>query len=141
MKKGFTLVEIMVVVLIVIILVAISVPNILRSRVAANEGAAVANLKSLGSACQAYHIDNQRYPSCLADLSSANPPYIDNVLGAGRKQGYEFVYSSSDGDHFIVNANPANTGLLKGSYYYMDEGSAIRMRQDAPAGPADQIVG
>jgi prepilin-type N-terminal cleavage/methylation domain-containing protein len=141
LKKAFTLIEIMVVVAIVVILITIAVPNILRSRVVANEGAAIANLKTLASACQSYHIDNQKYPANLLDFSTATPPYIDNVLGSGLKQGYQFNYNSADPDHFTVNANSANTGLLKGRYFYIDESAAIRVRNDAPAGPTDEIIG
>lgn len=141
MKKGFTLIEIMVVVAIVIILITIAIPNILRSRVVANEGAAIANLKTIATACQSYHIDNQGYPSVLADLATANPTYIDNVLGSGQKQGYQFIYNSADSDHFTVNANSINTGLLKGRYFYIDESGTIRVRADAPAGPTDEIIG
>ncbi len=140
MKRAFTLVEIMVVILIVSILVALAIPNILRSRVAANEGAAIANLRTLSTACQAYHIDQQVYPVSLETLSTANPPYIDNVLGAGSKQGYNFIYESSDGDHFTINANPAHAGLLKGRYFYLDESGSIRTRSDQPAGPEDEII-
>jgi len=140
-RGGFTLIEMMVVVAIVIILITIAVPNILRSRVAANEGAAIANLKTIASACQSFHIDNQRYPSSLAELSTAIPPYVDNVLGAGQKQGYQFIYNSGDSDHFTVNANSMNTGLLKGRYFYMDESAAIRVKNDAPAGPTDELIG
>mgnify|MGYP001562213331 CR=1 FL=1 len=141
MKKAFTLIEIMVVVAIVAILITIAVPNILRARVVANEGAAIANLKTLASACQSYHIDNQKYPANLLDLSTATPPYIDNVLGSGQKQGYQFDYNSVDSDHFTVNANSINTGLLKGRYFFIDESAAIHVRNDAPAGPDDEIVG
>lgn len=141
MKKGFTLIEIMIVVAIVIILITMAVPNILRSRVAANEGAAMANLKTINRSCQAYHIDNQSYPSALNQLSEAIPPYLDGVLGSGHKQGYDFVYTQSDSDHFTVNANPAHTGLLKGRYFYLDETGAIRARSDGPAGADDEIIG
>lgn len=141
MKKGFTLIEIMIVVAIVIVLVSMAVPNILRSRVVANEGAALANLKTLSSACQYYHIDNGSYPASLSVLAEANPPYIDNVLGAGTKQGYVFEYSRIDGDHFAVNADPLHTGLLKGRYFYLDESGTIRQNADSQAGPDDEIVG
>lgn len=138
---GFTLVEIMVVLLILSVLIAIAVPSILRSRVAANEGAAIATLKTLSTACQAYHIDQQVYPSGLQVLSTANPPYIDNALGSGKRQGYEFVYESADSDHFTVHANPTHTGLLKGRFFYLDESGGIRAHSDAPAGPDDEVIG
>jgi len=137
---GFTLVEIMIVIMIVGVLVALAVPNILRSRVVANEGAAIANLRTLSTACQAYHIDQQAYPDGLSTLANANPPYIDNVLGVGRKQGYEFIYESVDSDHFAIHANPIHVGLLKGRYFYLDENGAIRARTDAAAGPDDDII-
>lgn len=138
---GFTLMEIMIVVAIVIILISLVVPSVLRSRVAANECATIANLRALDKACQAYHIDQQAYPDNLLTLSAADPPYIDNALGSGRKQGYEFVYESLDADQFSVHANPIHGGLLKGRYFYLDESSTIRTSKDGPAGPGDEAIG
>jgi len=137
---AFTLIEMMVVVAVVIVLVSIAVPSVLRSRVVANEGAAIANLKTLYNSAQSYHIDAGHYPSLLSDLSSAVPPYIDSVLGSGTKQGYEFIYQSPDSDRFIVNANPSHSGLLRGRYFFMDEGGSIRYRVDSQAGPSDEII-
>lgn len=141
MRRGFTLIEIMIVVAIVIVLVSIAVPGILRSRVVANEGAAIASLRTLNNACQTYHMDQQKFPDSLITLSTANPPYIDNVLGSGVKQGYQFIYESADDDHFTVRANPTHTGLLKGRYFYLDDSGSIRERNDSQAGPDDEIVG
>lgn len=140
-RRGFTLIEIMIVVAIVIVLTTIAVPGILRSRVVANEGAAIANLKTLNNACQTYHMDQQIYPDSLHTLATANPPYIDNVLGEGTKQGYQFIYESADSDHFTVHANPIHTGLLKGRYFFLDESGTIRTKNDAPASGSDEIVG
>ena len=140
MRRAFTLIEIMIVVVIVIALVTMAVPGILRSRVVANEAAALANLRTLNDACQVYHMNAQRYPDLLLDLSTANPSYIDNVLGSGQKQGYQFVYALVDPDHFTVNANPIHTGLLRGRYFYMDESGTIRSNNSAPAGPEDEII-
>jgi general secretion pathway protein G len=141
MRRAVTLVEIMVVVSIVIILVTIAVPSILRSRVTADEGATMANLRTLNNACQSYHMENQSYPENLSVLSSARPPYIDDVLGSGTKQGYQFVYELVDPDHFTVHVNPIHTGLLKGRYFYLDESGEIRARIDGTAGSNDEIVG
>jgi type II secretory pathway pseudopilin PulG len=140
---GFTLVEIMIVVAIVIILVSLATPNILRSRVNANEGAAIANLRSINSACQLYHIDREAYPGSLSDLIEPNssPAYIDPTLASGRKQGYEFIYSLFNDDHFTVNANPTTRGLLQGRYFYMDETGIIRAKSGDPAGHDDEIIG
>lgn len=132
--------EIMIVMAIVIVLTVIAVPGILRSRVTANEGVALANLRTLSDACQTYHMNAQHYPDSLLVLSNANPPYIDNVLGSGQKQGYQFDYALVDPDHFTVNANPIHTGLLKGRYFYTDESGTIRSNNSAPAGPDDEII-
>jgi len=133
--------EIMIVVAIVIVLTSIAVPNILRSRVVANEAAAIANLKALNNACQTYHMNEQGFPDSLLTLSNATPPYIDNVLGAGSKEGYLFVYETADQDHFNVHANPAHTGFLKGRYFFLDESGIIRTKSDGEASSNDQIVG
>lgn len=137
---GFTLIEIMVTVGIVAILITLITPSILRSRIVANESAAISNLKTIFSACQLYHINNGAYPGNLITLSDSTPPYIDPELGAGKRQRYEFVYMFIDMDHFTLNANPISTGLLKGRYFYTDESGIIRAKSDGPAGPNDEII-
>ncbi len=137
MKRGFTLVEIMIVVAIVIVLVTLSIPNILSSRRVANEGAAIANLRTVNNSCQLYNINQETFPATLESLS---PDYLEPDLASGRKQGYQYAYILVDQDHFTVNANPASTGLLQGKYYFMDESGVIRWNSSAPAGSGDEIV-
>lgn len=140
MKRGFTLVEIMVVISIVIILVSFTLPNILRSRVITYECLAIANLQILNRACQSYHIDQGTYPTSLLDLSTASPPYIDGALGSARKQSYEFIYALVNPDHFTVNANSLHITLLKGRYFYLDESGIIRFNRNQQAGPNDEVI-
>ncbi len=137
MKRGFTLVEIMIVVAIVIVLVTLAIPNILSSRRVANEGAGVANLKAINNACQLYNINKATFPESLEAMS---PEYVDSQLASGRKQGYQYIYTLVDQDHFTVNANPTSTGLLQGKYYFMDDSGVVRWNQSAPAGSGDEIV-
>ena len=137
MKKGFTLVEIMIVVAIVIVLVTLAIPNILSSRRVANEGAAIANLRTINNSCQLYNIDKETFPDTLEEIS---PDYLEPDLASGHKQGYEFDYVLIDQDHFTVNANSTSTGLLKGKYYFMDESGVIRWNTSGPAGAGDEIV-
>lgn len=141
-ERSFTLVEIMIVIAIVIVLVTIAVPGFLRSRVIANETAALTNCRAINNACQLYHLNQETYPPGLSSLIEpiSNPPYIDNTLASGRKQGYEFIYNLVDADHFTLNANPTTTGLLRGRYFYMDESGIIRAKSGGPAGPDDEIV-
>ncbi|MDD5245794.1 MAG: prepilin-type N-terminal cleavage/methylation domain-containing protein [Candidatus Omnitrophica bacterium] len=137
--RGFTLIEIMVVVSIMIILLTFAIPNILRSRSVANEGAAMANLKSISDACQLYHVNRGAYPETLADLvaPASVPPYIDATLASGHKQGYEYVYERN-GLGFTINANPE--GVLRGRYYFIDETGIMRVNYEQEAGVEDEQV-
>src|SRR3989344_5444064 len=94
-NKGFTLVEIMIVVAIIVLLAAIAIPNLLRARLNANEAAAVAGLSAISTAAQSYRGANPAYPTVLTSLSGATPPYIDSVIGAGTKQGYSFTLTGT----------------------------------------------
>lgn len=140
---GFTLIELMVVIALIIVLITIITPNILRSRVVANETSALAACRSINNACQLYHINHEKYPASLVELAepASNPPYIDNALGTGHKNSYDFIYTLADDDHFILYANPSSSGLLRGKYYYTDESGIIRVKSDGQAGPTDEIVG
>jgi len=113
------------------------VPNILRSRSVANEAAALANLKIISNSCQQFHINQDRYPSALTELSEAVPPYIDPVLASGSKQGYDFVYATT-ADGYSVNANPS--GILGGRYFYIDQTDTVHVNSASAAGPADEII-
>jgi len=140
--RGFTLVEIMIVVAIVMVLITLAVPNILRSRVVTNEAAALANLTTITNACQVYYSGKRAYPGTLMDLTEpvSSPPYIDSVLASGTKQGYQYIYELVNDDHFTLNANPTSGSILKGRYFYTDEGSIVHARNGAQAGPDDEIV-
>ena len=138
---GFTLTEMMLVVGIVVVLIVLVVPNILRSRIIANEGTALGSLRAINNSCQLYNMNREEYPGSLSDLVEpvSNPPYIDATLATGKKQGYEFIYSLSP-TGFTVNANPVSISLLKGRYFYMDESGVMRRKSGSPAGANDEIV-
>ncbi len=104
-QKGFSLIELLIVVAIILIIAAIAIPNLLRARIAANESSAVASVRTINTAQISY---NSAYPtvgfaSSLTVLSgtSCSPPttagacLIDTQLSSGTKSGYTFGMTSS----------------------------------------------
>jgi len=100
-QKGFSLIELLIVVAIILIIAAIAIPNLLRARMAANESSAVASIRTINTAMVTY---NSTYPTVgfagsLAVLGgvapctplSTNACLIDSVLSAGTKSGYNFT--------------------------------------------------
>ncbi|MDD4900380.1 MAG: prepilin-type N-terminal cleavage/methylation domain-containing protein [Candidatus Omnitrophica bacterium] len=136
-KRGFTLVEIMIVVAIIALLAAIAIPNLLRARLNANEAAAVSALKTIASSAISFRSVNAAYPANLAALSGATPPYIDAVLGGGAKQGYNFALTGA-ANTFTATARPQTYQTTGVRSFFVDESGVIRWTDvDAAAGAAD----
>jgi type IV pilus assembly protein PilA len=108
-SNGFTLIEMVIVVAIILIIMAIAVPSFLQSRIAANESAAAATIRTLNSAQISY---NSAYPtvgysSTLLSLggsctgatlpSSTSACLIDQDLQTGTRSGYTYVLTNVSG--------------------------------------------
>lgn len=144
MKKrkilGFTLVEIMIVVAIIALLAAIGIPNLIRARLSANEAAAETAIRTIHTAAQSYRAVNTSFPSTLASLSSAIPPYIDSILGSGAKNGYNFSVSAAT-NTFSSTARPQNFGTSGVRSFFVDESGVIRYTtSDANPSSADNPI-
>jgi prepilin-type N-terminal cleavage/methylation domain-containing protein len=129
--KGFTLVEVMIVVTIIALLSAIAIPNILRSRHNANESAGLQSLRTLSTALEAYRANQTPpgFPRGLAQLGPglSDPPYIDPVLAGGVKQGYRFQYNLVSRDRFFLFVQPTVFGVTGSRSFFVDETGVIRV--------------
>ena len=154
--KGFSLIELLIVVAIILIIAAIAIPNFLRSRIAANQSSAVASLHTLTLAEATYSstfsggfsvdMASLMAPAAGTNVTSTAAGLIDSVLASGAKSGYTFTYSAGLPDtnghinSFNFSANPlsSSTGT---QYYYVDESGVIRQNSTAAAGSTDSPVG
>ena len=121
-RKGFTLVEIMIVMAILVTLAVIAIPGFLRARVIANESSAIGSLRSYRS------MQNPpTYPPDLATLSTETPPYIDPTLGGGAKQGYNFNYTFVGPNQYTCTATPITANITGIRVFFVDESGVIRI--------------
>jgi len=135
-NKGFSLVEIMIILVIVGLLAGIGVPYLLRVRVEANEGATKVALKTIRDAAETFRSSQTppSYPPSLQALGNSNPPYIDSRLASGSMQGYNYSYSFDNAVQYNVTSAPSIPNVTGINIYYVDESGIIR--RDGPSGPA-----
>jgi prepilin-type N-terminal cleavage/methylation domain-containing protein len=141
-QKGFSLIELLLVVSIILIISAIAIPNFLRSRMRANEASAVASLRAITTAAMTYSntYPDLKFPPSLAALGSATPCtvasatstaacLIDEVLASGTKSGYSFIWTG-DGlvpsVAFTLTAGPQVVGSSGQNMYCTDQSGMIR---------------
>jgi type IV pilus assembly protein PilA len=105
--KGFSLIELLIVVAIILIIAAIAIPNLLRAKMAANESSAVASIRTINTAMITYQSSYPQvgYATALTNLGGISPCTPSSVTGcligsdlaAGVKSGYNFIAVGSGG--------------------------------------------
>ena len=107
-RRGFTLVEVMVVVGILGIVSAIVLlPNVLRSRLTANDSIAQATLKTISSALETYMINNNTYPPDTDSLRAAAPPYLQTDFFDGQPHsGFNYTADTLTDYAYAITAAP-----------------------------------
>jgi len=141
--KGFSLIELLIVVAIILIIAAIAIPNLLRARRSANEGSATASMRTIGSGELLYRSTNGNFTT-LTGLSADS--IIDNVLGSGVKSGYAFsaAAGTSTDLQFTADGTPSvSTGATQtgARFYFTDETQVVRFAVGAAATSGSSAIG
>jgi len=153
--SGFTLIELMIVVTIISILATLSIPMLLRSRIAANEAAAIGSIRLICTAQVGYHAsalrdDNNDGESDYGELTAlgnpggGTPAFIGPALASSAKQGYLFTVAVTPGgggtppsfQSWAMPASPGSTGVRQ---FYLNVDGVIRYTNDGTIPNANSI--
>jgi type IV pilus assembly protein PilA len=158
-QKGFSLIELLIVVAIILVVAAIAMPNLMKSKMAANEASAVASVRSINSAEITYSVAYPTigYSRLLADLggnpvacaapggaTSTSACILDSVLSVSDtvpKSGYLNTYggvvaSNGVNTQYTINADPLSRGMTGQRSFFSDQSYIIRVNQTAAASAA-----
>ena len=135
-RRGFSLIELLIVIAIILIIAGIASGPLARSRRAANEMAAIRTVVTLHTAQTQYFSQFNRYATNLTELgppssglaSAAAEDLIPADLAAGKKGGY--LYSLQPGPNgYQINANPETFGTTADRTFYSDQSQVIRQNR------------
>jgi type IV pilus assembly protein PilA len=155
-KRGFSLIELLIVVTIILIIAAIAIPNLRSAKIQANETAAVGAIRALNESTVMYSNSYGGYPHALSDLgpggsgtapSSAAADLIDSTLATGVKSGYKFTFKVEATDptgnvsSYTITATPVTPGTTGQRSFFVDASGTIRATQSGTANASSPPIG
>jgi prepilin-type N-terminal cleavage/methylation domain-containing protein len=134
-QNGFSLIELLIVVAIILVIAAIAVPNMLRSKIAANQASAVSSTRVIVSAELSYfqtYGGGTDFAQSLTTLGAGSANLLDSSLTAGSKTGYTFTLSATQSggpyfNQFFISTAPQTAGVSGTNTYCAIEDAALRM--------------
>ena len=137
-QKGFSLIELLIVVTIISIIAAIAVPYLEQARQATKSASAITSLRTINSAQASYRATNGRYGT-LAELGTAKL-IADPSLSTGEKSGYTFDIPTSTALNYEAVAAPVLDPTNAYQHYYVDASAIIRVEVGAAATVASEPI-
>jgi len=154
-RRGFSLIELLIVVTIILIIAAIAIPNLIRNKIQANETAAVGTMRTLNESVLLYSNSYGGFPHGISELgpgtggaaSSGAADLVDSVLAGGVKSGYRYAYAAVATDpagnvlSYTITATPVVPGSSGQRSFFTDQSGTIRSTATGTADSTSQPLG